>query len=138
MKKQQISEWLAKAIVLTCSILLFGGCVSAKQKLLDAGMKPMDNQELTSLFSKPFEANYVSSKNGTTSLVQYFPDGAQKINNPRITDEGTWKIENGEQCSKWTKIRKGAERCTVWFKVSSDKYEVYNRGGSKAGVITIK
>lgn len=41
------------SVIAGCLVMLFflGGCVSGKQKMLDAGMKPLNDQELQSLFS---------------------------------------------------------------------------------------
>lgn len=136
--KAQKSPSIAISILFSVFLLTFvGGCVTSKQKALDAGMKPLDEQGLQSLFAAPFNASYSSSQKNLTSVVQYFPDGKQTISNSKISDEGTWRIKNGEQCSKWKVIRKGAEACTTWIKIADDKYEVYGSNGAKSGVLTI-
>lgn len=134
---KRYSQLVSIALV-TCLALALGGCVTAKQKKLDLGITPMNDQELKSIFSKPIDASYYSSKRNNTISLQYSPDGSQKLISPQITDEGTYTIKNGEQCSKWQVIRKGAEKCTTWFDIGDNKYETYNRDGSKNGTLTVK
>jgi hypothetical protein len=119
--------------------VVFGltGCVTAEQKLLDSGMKPQTDQELRELFSKPFEGSFVNSK-GNVFSVKFYPDGRQEVNGSRVNDTGSWRIVNGEQCSKWNTIRHGSERCTTWIKITKGKYGVFNSDGSKNGVMTVK
>lgn len=123
-------------LLMLFTLVVVSGCVTAKQKKLDMGASSLSHQELQSLFSKPISGNWVSSS-GKTASVQYMPDGVQKISSTRTTDEGTWRIADGTQCSKWKKIRKGAERCTTWFEIAPKKYEVYSTDGALAGEITI-
>lgn len=119
------------------SLLLVVGCVqSAKQKKLELGATPLGDQEFQALFSKPLSGSFVSPR-GTT-LVQYMPDGTQKMQYSKGSDTGEWRIANGEQCSKWKNLRKGKEKCTTWFEIGMGKYEVYNPDGSKNGIITFK
>lgn len=137
--KKNVSKYLQSILLLIPILFLVGGCVTAKQKKLDAGIKPLNDQGFQALFSKPFEATFISSKNGRTSNLQYFPDGTQKLSNTKITDEGTWRIVNGDQCSKWKTIRKGVEKCGTWFEIADGKYEIYlSPEGSKHGVLTVK
>lgn len=100
------------------------------------GLNPLGDKELQALFSKPVSGSYAGQKGTVT--VNYMPDGTQKIQYSKGTDVGKWRIANGEQCSKWTKIRKGAEKCTTWFEITPGTYEVYTRDGSKDGVMTFK
>ncbi len=99
---------------------------------------PMSDQELKTLFSKPIEASYYSNKRDMTVSLQYFPDGTQKIQTPKINDEGTYRIANGEQCSQWKTIRQGVEKCATWFRIGDKKYEVYEKNGAKNGTLTVK
>lgn len=121
-----------------CLVVALGGCVTAMQKKLDLGITPMGNQELKNLFSTHFESSYYSAKRNNTITLQYYPDGTQKLISPTFTDEGTYTIRGGEQCSKWKKIRNGAEKCTTWFDIGDNKYETYDRDGSMNGTLTIK
>ena len=134
---KRYSQLVSIAIV-TCLALALGGCVTAKQKKLDLGISPMTDQELNSFFSKPIDASYYSSKRNNTIALQYSPDGSQKLISSNFSDEGTYTIINGEQCSKWKVIRNGAEKCTTWFDIGDNKYETFNRDGSKNGTLTVK
>lgn len=125
------------AVLMIFSLVLLVGCVqSAKQKKLDMGVTQLGDQELQALFSKPLSGSFMGSKG--TSTVQYMPDGTQTIQYSKGTDKGKWRIANGEQCSKWTKIRSGSEKCATWFEIGPGKYEVYNPDGSKNGTMTFK
>ncbi len=123
--------------LLVLSLLFISGCVTAKQKRLESGLKSLGNTELESLFSKEFKAKFLSYKYDTTSYLHYFPDGVQKIETPKFDDKGVYQLVNGEHCSQWEIIRQGAEKCTTWFKIEDNKYEVFNPDGSKNGTVTI-
>jgi hypothetical protein len=138
MKKSPYFIRLTILLLLICVALFLGGCITAKQKKLDAGMKPLVDQELKYIFSSPIEGKFVSSKNGMITSLHSSPDGSQTFSNPKLSDNGTWRIADGEQCSRWKKVREGSENCFTWFKIADDTYELYQRNGSKHGVFTIK
>ncbi len=129
---------LVSIVLISLLIVVLGGCISAKQKKLDLGIKPMNDQELKALFSKPMNASFYSNKRNNTISLQYYPGGSQKLIASTFSDEGTYIIVNGEQCSKWKVIRNGAELCTTWFDIGGNKYETFNRNGSKSGTLTLK
>lgn len=118
-------------------LFFLSGCVTAKQKLLDQGMTPLDNVAYEEILSKPIKFKLKDLKYNENSTLEYSPDGTQKFDNGQFTDEGWWRIENNEYCSKWKKIRNGAERCYTWFKVEENTYEVFYPDGSKSGIMTI-
>ena len=60
-------------VLLAVALLQLGACVSAKQKLLDAGMKPMSRPELQALFSEKRSTTFSGQKGSGTA--DYFPDG---------------------------------------------------------------
>ncbi len=124
-------------LMLVFVVICLTGCVTAEQKLLDSGMKPQTDQELRGLFSKPFVGSFVNS-NGNVFTLNFYPDGRQEVNGSQVNDTGTWRIVNGEQCSKWKTIRNGSEKCTRWIKVGEGKYDVFNSDGSKDGVMTVE
>ena len=129
---------LVSIVVVTCLVLVLGGCVTAKQKKLDLGIKPLNNQELTTLFSKNLDVSFHSYTRGNTISLRYYPDGSQKLESSQISDEGTYTIVNGEQCSRWNTIRNGAELCATFFAIGDNKYESFDRKGSKIGTLTVK
>jgi|SRR6056297_1069304 len=137
MKINKSSSWFMCIFYLFISISL-GGCVTAMQKKVDAGMEPLGNAELQILFSKPFEADFVSSENGRTIMVKYFPDGSQMMEYDSKNDDGSWLITDGKHCSKWKSARNGAERCTYWFKMAEGRYEIFNTSGSKIGRVNVR
>lgn len=106
------------------AILYLSGCVTAKQKMLDDGMKPLAATELQSLFAEKRTAKFKSSKKGTTGIVTYLPDGSQSAVSNGKTYTGTYSIENNKYCSKMDH-RKGKIKCTNWFNVG-DTYQLYN------------
>ncbi len=52
---------LSVTLILLFSLLYLGGCVSAKQKMLDEGIKPLTTQELQSLFAEKRIAKFNKS-----------------------------------------------------------------------------
>ncbi len=116
--------------------LLLTGCVTAKQKKLEAGFKPLSNHELQTLFSKNNDATFVSNKNGMVTSMTYFKDGRQKFSNSKLSDEGNWRIVGDTVCSVWKELRQGAEECTTFFQSADNKFEVYKKTGTLYGVLT--
>lgn len=127
---------LLSVIIFATSFL--GGCVTAKQKQLDSGLKPLTTEDFQRLLSHPIEATYFNQKKNVDIMVNYFPNGTQKFNTSNRSDTGTWRIADGEYCSKWKETRNGAESCSTWFKTSEKTYDIYDRDGTKSGVLTIK
>ena len=128
--------------VLSCiiimSLLFLGGCVTAKQKLLDSGMTPLAEADFQTLFAVPLKGDYRSIKQGGIVSTEFLPDGTEKMVSSKISDEGTWRIVNGEQCSKWNNLRGGREACFTWFKVADGVYDIFDASGAKAGTLTVK
>lgn len=110
------------------TVLFLGGCVTAKQKLLDAGMQPLSNSDLQSLFAEQKNATFTNQKSSGT--VKYFPDGRQEATWQGGSGGGTFYIKDGEFCSKMD-FRKGEVKCTTWFKVDEKTYELIRADGSK-------
>lgn len=132
----RIRNPLSCVFVLLLLILLFG-CVSAKQKKLEAGFQPLTGSELNSIISGK-KGVYVSSKKGMVSNVEWKANGEQMMSNSKLSDKGSWRIVGDELGSKWTTLRGGKEEFTQWFEVGENKYQVYNRAGTLRGVITIE
>ncbi len=119
-----------------CLLMLTSGCVTAKQKMLDSGIKPLNNQELKILFSEPTNVSFSGGKGNAS--INHFPDGTQKITHGGGSDEGVWRISNGEICGKWKNIRQGSENCNTMFKVEDNKYKLISKEGSVLGTLTFK
>ena len=117
-----------------CLLLLTGGCVTAKQKMLDAGINPLTDEQLTVLFSKPTDVSYSGNKGN--SSIKHSPDGTQQMTYNGGSDEGFWRIANGEICGKWKNIRQGSENCNTMFQVEDNKYKLVNKAGSVLGTLT--
>lgn len=138
-----------KMLVLLKSLLYFGffitigtnlsGCVSGKQKLMEAGHKPLTNQEFTTFFSEKRVAQYYVHEKGHSGTVTYLPDGSQSAlsDNNGKTYTGTYYFEDNQYCSKMD-FRKGEVRCTTWFKVADNKYQLFNNGGTKTVTLTFQ
>lgn len=117
-----------------CLLLLIGGCVTAKQKMLDAGINPLTDEQLIVLFSQPTDVSYIGNKGNAS--IKHSPDGTQKINYNGVSDEGFWRIANGEICGKWKNLRQGSENCSTMFQVEDNKYKLVNETGSVLGTLT--
>ena len=120
--------------VFLCLLLLIGGCVTAKQKMLDAGINPLTDEQLIVLFSQPTDVSYLGNKGNAS--IKHLPDGTQKISYNGGSDEGFWRIANGEICGKWKNLRQGSENCSTMFQVEDNKYKLVNKTGSVLGTLT--
>jgi hypothetical protein len=121
-------------------MVFIGGCVTGvtdEQRALDAGMKPLDDQELQSLFSNRFQASFISSQRVGSSVVRYNPNGKFTSINSGISKKGSWRIANGELCTREDFNNTGTELCTTWIKIAEDKYNIYFRNQRQSGVLTI-
>lgn len=137
MRIQNRQSRLNLFLLLLPILFIITGCVTAKQKKLEAGFQPLTGAELQTLFSQDRTGVFVSEKNGMVTKVNMFKDGSQTATNEKLDDKGHWRIVGDEFGSKWTKIRGGSEEFSTWFPVGDNKYEVYNRGGTFRGVITV-
>ena len=102
------------------------GCVTAQQKMMDEGYKPLTTGELTALFSGTRNAKWVGN------------DGTQMVTWASGSTDGTYSIKDGTFCSKINIPGRG-ERCSVFFKIDENKYKLFSVGsGSTAGVLTFE
>ena len=136
MPKRVLFAKILTSLILVTSFSL-GGCVTAKQKLIDSGIQPLTGDQLKEMFTKGVKADYVNAK-GQASYVVFHPDGNQTLASSMTNDTGRWSVENDQQCSVWTKIRNGRKGCFTWFKVTENTYELFGTDGTKTGTLTIK
>lgn len=132
-KKNYLLTSLSTIAILVLVVL--GGCVTTKQRLIDSGLKPLTTEELEALFAEEKEASFTTQK--TSGTVKYYPDRTQKATWPGGNSGGTYFIEDGKFCSKLD-IRAGAVKCTTWFKVNENTYTLVLDDGSKDASITFK
>jgi hypothetical protein len=125
------------AALVAFSLMSLGGCVTAKQKMLDAGINPMTDQEMQELFSQPGDASF-SDARGRTAEIHYTPDGIQKMTYPGGYDEGTYSVADGQFCDKWKVVKDGAESCHTLFMTAANTYKLITKEGSDAGVLKFK
>ena len=127
---------LASIIISIC--LYLSGCVSAKQKMVESGQKPLTNQELKQIFTEKKIASYISAK-GRTGKVTYLPDGSQSAVDDKNgkTYPGTYYFDGDKYCSKMDH-RGGEVRCTTWFRLGDNKYQLYRDDGSKGATVTFQ
>lgn len=121
-------------------LIVIGGCVSGitdKQRALDAGMKPLDDQELQSLFSDRFQASFNSSQGIGSSVIRYNPNGKFTSIHSGNSQKGSWRIANGEVCTREDFDHTGTELCTTWIKIAENKINIYFRNQRKSGTLTI-
>lgn len=131
------SNGLPLIVVTFFMLTLLGGCVTAKQKALDSGLKPVTNAELKMLFAEKNTANWVNTEKGRTAVVTYLPDGSLSADSGGETYIGTYSFKNDEYCSKMDH-RNGEVRCTTWFKVEDKTYHLFKTNGSMAGKLTFQ
>jgi hypothetical protein len=130
MKKQFSITFLAGAII------AFWGCTSLELRSILPGATMLNQSELEHLFYADKTAEF-SSSIGRAS-VRYFQDGRQEIQWDNGHDRGTFRINNEEFCSTWTKLRNGAESCSKIYKIGEDEYEFIGSDGTSVAIMRIK
>ncbi len=115
-------------------VLGVGGCVTAKQQMLDAGEKPLTEQELQILFASAPTDVEVTHPKGTT-YVNHFPDGTQKATWDGGSNEGRYWIENGKVCGKYNGR---PQRCSTAFKVAENQYKLFDDQGDYLGTLNFR
>jgi len=76
--------------------------------------------------------SYVPGRFGPKTNVAYFtPDGKIKFRSPDIWDTGTWRImDDGQLCTKYTKLRNGQETCQTIYLTGPDTTEAHLPDGT--------
>jgi len=129
-----------KKVFLFITLLVFAmvliSCALNEKKLQDSGAKLLNQQDLMDLF-KVERVGRGKTSRGSFKIF-YFPDKTQIITWQGGGDEGKYRIENGEICSKWNTIRDGAEKCARMYHIEGNKYESVYLDGSHAGSMTFE
>ncbi len=128
MNTKKVFRILGLHALLALALLQLGACVSAKQKLLDAGMQPMSSAELQAFFSEKRSTTFSGEKSSGTA--DFFPDGTVQATWKDGSSGGTYSIVDDKFCSKMD-FRKGAEKCTTWFKIDEKTYDLFLSDGTK-------
>ena len=113
-------------------ILLFvstlTSCALTEESLKEAGAKLLGQEELVDFFSQDRVVTF-STQSGSAKGY-YFSDGIQKIKWQGGGDEGTYKIENGQFCSRWNATRGGKEECYRIYHTEDNEYVWFKLDGS--------
>jgi hypothetical protein len=75
---------------------------------------------------------------GKVATVDYFPDGRQIIDWGSGNDTGTFRINEDEFCSTWSRLRNGEESCSTIYKISETEYEFIGSDGTSAAIMRLK
>ena len=113
-------------ILLFVSILT--SCALTEKSLKEAGAKLLSQEELVEFFSQDRVVSF-STQSGSAKGY-YFSDGAQKIKWQGGGDEGAYRIENGQFCSRWNTARGGKEECYRVYHTEDNEYVFFNLDGS--------
>lgn len=135
-KLSQKHTVVATFIFISSFLILFSGCVTGKQKMLNDGYKPLTNQELNALFSKNLTMRWTlqSMEQGN---VEMSPDKTAIISHAGGIDDGIWAAENDRLCISWKRFRGGGKECNTFFKIGDKKYKVFRPSGFDF-LVTIK
>lgn len=128
--KKQIPLVLAMA----GAIIAFCGCAELQPST--SGDNRLNQNELERLFHTERTVEFLSS--GTRVSVTYFSDGRQECSWDSEYDRGTYRIDNDEFCSTWTRLRKGAESCSRVYKISDTEFEFRSADGTPHAVMRLK
>ncbi|MGI9537676.1 MAG: hypothetical protein ACR2PB_11455 [Desulfocapsaceae bacterium] len=119
---------VAKFFLISSFLVLFTGCVTAKQKMLNDGYKPLTNQELDVLFSKSVTMRW-TLQSMDQGNVEMSPDKTAKISHSGGIDDGTWETEDDRLCISWERFRGGGKECNTFFKIDENKFRVFRPSG---------
>jgi hypothetical protein len=92
--------------------------------------------ELERLFHTERTVEFLSS--GKRVSVRYFSDGRQECDCGPGSDQGTYRIINGEFCSTWTRLRKGAESCSTIYRIGENEFEFRDSNGNPHAIMRLK
>lgn len=109
------------------SLVSFAANEKKLPELADAEL--LNQKDLLEFFSEKRVAQS-TSPSGKYATVYFFPDGTLRIAGKKGMDEGKYKIENGQFCSKWKKIRKGKEMCFKIYRSEGNKFTWIKPDGS--------
>ena len=132
-------------IVFTLLLLAIGflSCVTNENNLNEKNLPDLEGkvllnqQDLIEIFSEKRVATF-SFGSGNMATAYYFPDGTQRIAGEKGMDEGKYKIEKGQLCSKWKKIRKGKEECYKIYRSEGNKFILIKPDGSSDSTMVFK
>lgn len=129
MKKQ-----IQLALAMAGAVIVFCGCAELQPSTF--GDKRLNQNELERLFHTERTVEFLSS--GTRVSVTYFSDGRQECSWGSENDKGTYRIDNDEFCSTWTRLRKGVESCSRVYKISDTEFEFRSADGTPHAVMRLK
>ena len=115
-------------VLISSFLLVLSGCVTAEQKMLDDGYKPLTNQQLNELFSTPLTMRW-TLQSMDQGNVEMSPDKTAKITHSGGVDYGTWETENDRLCISWDRFRGGGKECNTFFKLEEKKFRVFRPTG---------
>ncbi len=118
----------------TCIVLQ--SCAVHEKRLQESGAKLLTQRVLEQLFSEKQTVEYSADRGPGT--ITYFPGGKENIKFGDVSDEGGYRIENGQFCSKWHNVAGGKEHCYRIYYVAKQKYEWVNLDGSFGGLMFFK
>jgi hypothetical protein len=130
---------MKKAIMLLTVFMFVCGlmsCALNEKKLQETGGQLLSQNDLTELFNKNLAVRFTGG--GLSNDGYYLPDGTQKISWPGGEDEGRYRIENGQFCSKWKVTRDGKEECYKIYHTKDNKYVWVKLDGSYDSTMVIK
>ena len=119
--------------VFICTLM---SCALNEKKLQESNAKLLSQEDLIELFNKDRVVKFTSARGSAEGY--YSPDGIQKINWPGGKDEGRYRIENGQFCSKWNVRREGKEECYRMYHTKDDKYVWVKLDGSHDSTMVFK
>jgi len=130
---------MKKPVVCTLAmgiLVALSGCVSHELQLKLSGARMLDQGELEQLFYAERVVEFSSPSGSAT--VTYHPDGRQDIEWSNGKDGGTFRIENEEFCSTWTRLRNGLESCSKVYRIDAEEYEFISPDGTFAASMHLK
>ena len=123
-------------IVVIGVVFVFYSCASHEPRFRILNAKILNKSDMEQLFYA--ERTVKFSIPGGFATVRYYPDGRQEIEWDNGKDAGRFRIENGEFCSTWERLRNGVESCLKVYKVSEYEFEFMSSDGAIVAKMHLK
>ncbi|MFO7706881.1 MAG: hypothetical protein R6V84_01825 [Desulfobacterales bacterium] len=129
--KKHLPFFLALGVFVSC-----WGCSLHELHLRRSGAQKLNQSELETLFHAKRTVEFPIL--GRVATVDYYPDGRQVIDWGSGNDTGTFRINEDEFCSTWSRLRNGEESCSKIYRISETEYEFVGNDGTSAAIMRLK
>lgn len=122
-------------VVTTTLTMVLAGCATGEKSLRERGYAPMSQAELEQEHARTRTVNWTNVQGGAGTAT-YEADGTARVTWANGSDEGRWRIVDGNFCNQWKTVRNGAERCVRTYKTGDNEYRTFDLDGTPASTLS--